>query len=125
MDYAGRATPLKAIRQDLTVQNLQNAFTVHAYETHARIALESGDLNEYNQCQTRLGELHSADSPHRAEFLAGGGLLRAPRPLEEHTQTRVENAQLLRTLAELPCDRCGTRRPSRTRSCNIARALCA
>ena len=70
VDYAWACNQLKAIRQDLTVQNLQNAFTVHAYETHARIALESGDLNEYNQCQTRLGELHSADSPHRAEFLA-------------------------------------------------------
>ncbi|KAL3802975.1 hypothetical protein HJC23_011598 [Cyclotella cryptica] len=63
-DYNWYCSQFKALRQDLTVQRIFNAFAVNVYESHAKIALEMDDINEYNQSQTQLKELYDSIQGH-------------------------------------------------------------
>ena len=55
----------------MIIQHMKNEFTLKVYETHARIALEKHDLDQFNQCQTQLVLLYEDGLKGKEiEFLA-------------------------------------------------------
>ncbi|KAF5362333.1 hypothetical protein D9756_002587 [Leucocoprinus leucothites] len=65
--YHWICSQFKSLRQDLTVQRIKNEFTVQVYEIHARMALETSDMVEYNQCQATLKTLYDLGIPGKVE----------------------------------------------------------
>lgn len=65
--YHWICSQFKSLRQDLTVQRIQNELTVEVYEIHARMALETSDMVEYNQCQATLKNLYDLGIPGKVE----------------------------------------------------------
>ncbi|KAL3316695.1 Leukocyte receptor cluster (LRC) member 8 [Cichlidogyrus casuarinus] len=71
-DYQFICEQFKSIRQDLTVQGVEEEFTAYVYEEHADIALEVGDFEEFHQCSSQLMRLHrhSLGTQRKLEFTA-------------------------------------------------------
>ncbi|KAI8591593.1 SAC3/GANP/Nin1/mts3/eIF-3 p25 family-domain-containing protein [Geranomyces variabilis] len=93
-NYTYICDQFKSMRQDLTVQRIKNDFTVVAYETHARIALEKSDLGEYNQCQAQLLQLYKLHNlPGHVDEFTGYRIL-----YFVHTSNRT---QLINQISEL------------------------
>ena len=65
--YAQSCEQFKSLRQDLVVQGVQGTLLAAAYATHARAALQSDDMGEFNQCLTGLRSLHES-GVHAAQY---------------------------------------------------------
>ena len=99
-DYSYACEQLKSIRQDLTVQSCKGQFCVHVYEVHARLAMGHADLEEYNQCASRLQEMRAKGATASVAAFDEFGGYRVLYALH------VENAlELARTMGEVATGR--------------------
>jgi len=74
-DWVYTSDMLRSIRQDLTVQMVNDSFTVEVYEFNARAALEFSDFKQFDACSEALENLYAdpsvgSVSPNMSEFLA-------------------------------------------------------
>lgn len=91
-DYDWVCRQMKSIRQDYKVQHVESADSLEAYETHARLALENGDLGEFNTCVAQAQDLHGKLnwSEHRKdEFAAYRILYNLLVGASQHEQSRL------------------------------------
>ena len=65
ISYEYYSEQLRSIRQDLTVQGIKNKFAVEVYQVHVRLALEAGDIDQFNASMSRLFELFKDGLPGR------------------------------------------------------------
>ncbi|ANZ78124.1 BA75_04404T0 [Komagataella pastoris] len=66
--YSYFLNQLKSLRQDLTVQDIQNQFTVKVYEFNTQLAIQNEDFGELNQCLTQLAQLYSVSNMGRTYY---------------------------------------------------------
>ena len=57
-DYTYICDQLRSIRQDISVQNIEDEFAVQVYELHIRLAIDNNDWENFNQVQSNLELLY-------------------------------------------------------------------
>ncbi|AOA64557.1 Protein with putative role in transcription elongation [Komagataella phaffii CBS 7435] len=72
-EYSYFLNQLKSLRQDLTVQDIQNQFTVKVYEFNTQLAIQNEDFGELNQCLTQLAQLYTVSTMGHTYYYSDTG----------------------------------------------------